>query len=140
MMYTTVEHHLDSTDWIAAPPPPKHYQSESQDKGVKYDQGKPKMDLIPPNALLAVGAVFEFGAKKYAERNWEKGLTSGQLQGAALRHIIQWGSGQDLDEESKLNHLAHACCCLLMLIELSQCANFVDTRTKLRITHDNANR
>jgi len=66
MMYTTVEHHLDSTDWIAAPPPPKHYQSESQDKGVKYDQGKPKMDLIPPNALLAVGAVFEFGAKKYA--------------------------------------------------------------------------
>ena len=29
--------------------------------GLKYDAGKPRLDLIPPEAILAIGNVMTFG-------------------------------------------------------------------------------
>ena len=40
-----------------------------------------------------------------------------RLLSAAMRHQIAWNEGTDLDEESNLNHLAHACANMLMLLE-----------------------
>ena len=82
----------------------------------KHDAGKPRLDLLPFDALEQVGAVLDYGAKKYAARNWEKGLAWGRLLGAALRHLGAWARGANLDAESGLPHLAHAACCVLMLL------------------------
>ena len=87
--------------------------------GRKDDQGKPRVDLIPPRALLAMGEVLGHGAAKYGADNW-KGLENGsrRLYGAALRHLLAWGMGERADPESGLPHLAHALTCLALMMEL----------------------
>lgn len=83
---------------------------------VKHDGGKPRMDLVPADALLVVGDVMAVGAAKYGDRNWERGLDYGRLYAAAQRHLLAWHAGDDLDPETGRSHLAHAVCCTLMLL------------------------
>lgn len=75
---------------------------------VKLDAGKPRMDLIAPEALQALGSVLAFGANKYADRNWEKGMSWGRVYSALQRHLNAWAAGEDLDPESGMPHLWHA--------------------------------
>ncbi len=82
---------------------------------IKYDSGKPRLDLIPLESLSGVAAVFEYGANKYSKDNWKNGLEYSRLLGATLRHLAAWQSGQDLDEESGLSHLDHAITSLLFI-------------------------
>lgn len=98
------------------------------DGGLKFDGGKPRMDLLPMDALEGIATVLGFGAKKYGDRNWEKGIAWGRLAGAALRHLGAWMMGKDLDDESKLPHLHHFGCCALMLIALVLRKQGEDTR------------
>ena len=88
--------------------------------GVKHDAGKPAWNLLPFDALNDVAAVLEYGRNKYASRNWEKGMAWGRLLGAALRHLSAWAQGTERDAESGLPHLAHAACCVLMLLALTK--------------------
>jgi hypothetical protein len=87
--------------------------------GVKYDGEKPRMELLPPRSLKEVSKVLTFGAKKYAPDNWKKldNLRTRYLAGA-LRHItdemIQEGHK---DEESGIDGIAHAICCLMFILE-----------------------
>lgn len=83
--------------------------------GVKFDGGKPRWDLLPPDALDDVAKVLTYGAAKYAPRNWEKGMDWGRLIAAQMRHLAAFQSGEDVDPESGLHHLAHASCCALMV-------------------------
>ncbi len=86
-------------------------------EGVKHDDGKLRFDLLPPHALEQVVKVLTFGAGKYGDRNWERGMNWSRLFGALNRHMWAWFSGQDKDSETGLSHLAHAACCSLMLLE-----------------------
>jgi hypothetical protein len=85
-------------------------------EGRKDDDGKLPWHLLPFDALEEVAKVLRFGAKKYAPRNWEKGMAWHRLARGALGHVISWFGGQDNDEESGLSHLAHAACCVLFLL------------------------
>lgn len=38
----------------------------SDTAGLKYDSGKPRLDLVPPEAVMALGYVLTYGAEKYA--------------------------------------------------------------------------
>lgn len=76
-------------------------------EGRKDDVGKPRMDLIPPEVPYALGRVLEFGAHKYADRNWEKGFAWGRSVAALKRHLAAWEAGQDIDPESGMPHLWH---------------------------------
>lgn len=89
-------------------------------KGVKMDSGKPMMSLIPPHAEKVVAEVLTFGAEKYAPDNWRKVPDAERRYlDAAMRHLNAYRSGDQLDDESGLHHLAHAACCMLFLLELS---------------------
>lgn len=88
--------------------------------GVKYDNGKPRLGLIPRSALEAEATVLGFGADKYGVYNWRKGMDWMRLVDAALRHIYAFADGETFDPESGEHHLAHARCCLGFLIEYSQ--------------------
>lgn len=88
-----------------------------EDEGVKADDGKDRWDLLPVLALSSVVDVLSFGAKKYGDRNWEKGMGYSRLYGALLRHAVAWWNGQTFDKETGHHHLAHAACCCLFLIE-----------------------
>lgn len=82
----------------------------------KYDEGKPRWDLLPPEGLSAVARIFTYGAAKYADRNWESGIKYGRVFAAAMRHLWAWWSGQRTDGESGEPHLAHAATCILFLL------------------------
>ena len=75
---------------------------------VRYDAGKPRMDLIPPEALVRYGEVLAMGAAKYSERNWELGMDYGRCVASLLRHTAAFMAGEDIDPESGLPHMAHA--------------------------------
>ncbi|WP_273721794.1 dATP/dGTP diphosphohydrolase domain-containing protein [Bartonella sp. ML71XJBT] len=91
--------------------------SKNANEAHKNDDGKPRVDLIPPLALMEIGRVLEFGAKKYGANNWRNGMHWSRFHGAALRHLLAWFGGESKDAESDLSHLAHAACCLLFLME-----------------------
>lgn len=93
--------------------------------GHKDDTGKAPFHLIPPEFLFALAAILEFGAKKYAERNWEKGISYSRLFSALMRHMWAWWGGKGptstnfglgtLDEETKYSHLWHAGFCIMAM-------------------------
>jgi hypothetical protein len=76
--------------------------------GIRFSAGKPRFDLIPVEALEEWAKVCEYGARKYADRNWEKGMPWGEIFRAILSHAFKFWRGQRYDEESGLHHLAHA--------------------------------
>jgi len=85
----------------------------------KDDLGKPRLDLVPPMALLEVAKVMTYGASKYQVGNWAKdGSTYNRYYAACMRHMLQWQSGENLDCETDLNHIAHAASNLLFLLAL----------------------
>ena len=44
-------------------------------KGAKkFDQNKMRLDLVPTTAIEDIANVLTFGANKYGDRNWEKGM------------------------------------------------------------------
>lgn len=96
--------------------------------GLKYDKGKIRLGLMPPLAESQIAAVFTYGADKYDAWNWAKGIASERLLSAALRHIAQFRLGFDTDQESGLHHLAHAGCCIMMLLETNLLALSQDDR------------
>lgn len=96
--------------------------------GVKYDTEKIRMDLNPQDALMATAAVFSYGAKKYDEWNWAKGMRAGRLTAAMQRHLAAFSLGEDVDEESNLPHLWHLGCCALMLIGCDLRGALIDDR------------
>ena len=89
--------------------------------GKKYDADKPMMNLMPASAELEVAKVLTFGAKKYGAENWRRVENADdRYMAAAMRHINAARRGEVLDDESGLNHLAHAACCLMFILELAQ--------------------
>lgn len=88
---------------------------EKTSVGLKYDQGKLRHDLIPVETRNALARVLTYGAKKYEDNNWRKGVAYSRLLGAAYRHLALFEAGVDLDEESGLRHIDHALCNLSFL-------------------------
>lgn len=86
-----------------------------QATGVKKDEGKPRWELLPFDAIEGVVEILTFGAKKYDARNWEKGIVYGRVFGATMRHLTAWWRGEDKDKESGRSHLEHAMCELMFL-------------------------
>lgn len=87
--------------------------------GLKFDAGKPRMDLLDPLAIEQLALVLEFGAHKYAAHNWRKGLSKSRLIAASLRHLFAYLRGEDHDPETGLPHPAHAMCCCMFLLGLA---------------------
>ncbi len=66
-------------------------------------EGKGRFDLVSPFALMRLARWYEAGARKYSERNWEKGIPFSRCLDSALRHLIKYQMGMR-DED----HLAAA--------------------------------
>lgn len=91
-------------------------EKENVVQGTKNDLGKDRWDLAPWDAIRLVIKVLNFGALKYQDRNWEKGINYSRIFGAVQRHLTAWWGGEDRDPESGILHLAHAACGILFLI------------------------
>lgn len=72
---------------------------------LRKDDGKSRVDLIPPEAIEALGHLYRVGAAKYAARGWEAGMDWGRCLGAMLRHTYKWMKGEDYDPETGAHHM-----------------------------------
>lgn len=99
--------------------------------GMKYDGGKPRMDLLLsgcPNALEQVSQILTFGAQKYAAHSWQTvPQCEDRYLAALLRHLTAHGKGEINDPESGMSHLAHAACNALFILELEARKCTLDT-------------
>jgi hypothetical protein len=99
-------------------------------EGLKFDTGKPPMELLDAYAIEELVKVLDFGSKKYAAHNWRKGLTLTRLLGAALRHLFSYLRGEDVDPETGLSHAAHAMCCCMFILWTAKERPDLDDRWK----------
>lgn len=83
-------------------------EQQKQEPGLRYDEGKARYDLIPPDALNALAMVYTVGAKKYSDRNWEKGMSWGRCFGSLMRHSWAFWRGEAIDQETGCHHMALA--------------------------------
>lgn len=82
-------------------------------------KSKPRISLIPPRALLEVAKAFTDGERKYGMHDYQRAEVSAQeYLDAAGRHWNALLQGEDLAQDSKLNHAAHAAACFLIYLEL----------------------
>jgi hypothetical protein len=56
-----------------------------------------RFDLIPAQPLWDLAEHFGKGARKYADRNWERGYKWSLSFTALLRHLWSWWMGEDYD-------------------------------------------
>lgn len=77
--------------------------------GAKKDlKGKPRFDLIPPEALKSLAEVYALGAEKYEDRNWEKGIPFSVALGALKRHLNAFELGDMINTaDGTHEHIAH---------------------------------
>lgn len=85
-------------------------------EGTKHDVGKDPWHLLPWDSLRCITKVFLFGAGKYSERNWEKGMDWDRNYRACIEHLSSWFQTGEPDPESGYSHLWHAGACILFLI------------------------
>jgi hypothetical protein len=98
--------------------------------GIKHDNGKPRISLIPREALEGAAKALTFGANKYNAHNFKKGIEYSRLVDAVMRHLIAWIDGEDNDLESGLSHLDHALASLSMLKYMEVNKTEMDDRYK----------
>lgn len=75
--------------------------------GMKFDGGKIRYELLPPEVLFHLAAIYTFGALKYKDDNWKTikdGLKRGV--GSLIRHVEAYRRGEYLDPDSGVPHLA----------------------------------
>jgi len=78
--------------------------------GTKYDQDKPRVELLDAEWLEEVGWVLTHGAKVHSDHNWRAGIKLSRIIGAILRHSFAILRGEDIDPDSGRSHAAHLSC------------------------------
>lgn len=95
--------------------------------GVK----KPSAQFIPPVAIIEESVVMALGAAKYGAFNWQDDpVDATTYYSAAIRHLLQWFSGEDVDPESGASHLAHVRACMGIILDAQAAGNLIDDRPK----------
>lgn len=73
------------------------------DRTAKYDDDKLRMELLPPEVLIALSAVMTHGAEKYEDEGW-KNVERERYIGALYRHLTKIQLGEVMDPDSGLPH------------------------------------
>lgn len=107
----------------------------SQEKALRYNQGKPKWSLVDFKSLEPLVKVMEYGAHKYStfsdgvktykgseisekdsvsltlidsgKENWKKGLDKKEVLESLTRHLFALMDGEEFDRESGCSHIGH---------------------------------
>lgn len=101
------------------------YNDDCKDSGIRQEfdtgavrdtqEGKGRFDLISPIGERRLARRYEQGAKKYGDRNWQKGIPISRCLGSAKRHISQYFAG-DTSED----HLAAAAWNLFTAMDMEE--------------------
>jgi hypothetical protein len=104
--------------------------TEVKTEGIKHDNEKPDLSLLPREFLDEVAKAMMYGEKKYGRYNFTGGMAWHRIISACLRHVTAFAGGEDNDQESGVSHLGHAGACILMLCVYFKRNLGTDTREK----------
>lgn len=91
-------------DLLGLDPLDKEVRTVSSTGGEK-GQKLARFDLIPVGPLTELAKHYGRGARKYADRNWEKGYEWSKNYAALQRHLFAFWDGEDIDEETGTPHI-----------------------------------
>lgn len=115
----------------------------SSSPGVKFDNDKIPYHLVSPYFIECVALILQKGAAKYAERNWEKGLSWSRCFRATLGHLFDWWMGREIDDGpggTGLPHLWCAACNIMFLIHYSKFNKEFDDRPRYAVKEEEITR
>jgi len=92
---------------------------ESKTGALREALGTPYMRQVPLEGIAAGAAALEYGALKYADRNWEKGLPWQQMIDSLKRHIDDFERRKDYDDGPTGSGLPHVCMIMAGALMLS---------------------
>ena len=86
---------------------------------AKHDADKPRLDLVPPGIIEAVGAIRTYGTEKYKDPdNWRL-VEPHRYTAALMRHLCGFlRNPKGKDKESGYPHLWHMACNVAFLVEM----------------------
>lgn len=85
--------------------------------GAMKAENDERYDLIPVEPLRLLARHYGVGAKKYADRNWEKGIEWHKNFASANRHMQAFWGGEDIDAETGTPHVISAAWHMFALAE-----------------------
>jgi len=83
---------------------------DSTDRAMRFNTGKPQWSLVHFKSLEPMIRVLEFGALKYAPKNWQKPMPLDQILESMQRHLASIFDGEEVDSESGISHMGHIMC------------------------------
>lgn len=86
-------------------------------KGSRFNDEKTRFDLIPEFANEQFAKVLTYGARKYSDNNWKRGMPFTVILASLERHLQAFKRGEDYDPETGLLHTAHIMCNSAFLTE-----------------------
>lgn len=113
--YSDVKHKTRTTE--SSQDVPKHASTKTG--AVREALGIPYTRHIPLEAVAAAAASLEYGAQKYSDRNWEKGLPWQQMIDSLKRHIEDFERGHDYDDGEDGSDLHQVCMIMASAMMLS---------------------
>ncbi len=90
---------------------------------------KVPMHCISPRVLMEVSLAMMEGGRKYGTYNYRAmGVKASVYYDAAMRHMMDWFEGTDIDADSGLHHLVKAIASLIVLRDGIIMGNYEDDR------------
>jgi hypothetical protein len=111
-------------------PPPVSTGNHVDGGGLRHNEGKIPVQLVPTSAITGIAKVLEAGMLKYPKDNWRRGMAWTTVYASLMRHLLKWMDGEDIDSETKCKHLDHVLCNAAFLAEYSETCPELDDRYK----------
>lgn len=73
-------------------------------RGLRFNQGKTRVDLLPPDAIMGLANLMTVNELKYPDRNWEKGMPFSDVLASLERHMLALKAGEDIDPTDGQHH------------------------------------
>jgi hypothetical protein len=85
-------------------------QIKDPTKAARFNEGKPQWSYVHFKSLEPMVRVLEFGAIKYAPKNWMKPMDTTKILESMQRHLAALFDGEECDPETGLSHMGHIQC------------------------------
>lgn len=85
------------------------------EESLRYNTGKTQTRELDPKFLLGIGEVLTKSRDKYPEMNWSQPTKFSTPYESAMRHLMAFWSGEDVDAESGKHHLLHVATNIMFL-------------------------
>jgi hypothetical protein len=90
---------------------------------------KAPLSTVPANVIAEIGVAMLEGSRKYGRHNYRaSGVRASVYYDAAMRHLMAWWEGEDLDPDSGLSHVTKLLACMTVLRDAMHQGMLTDDR------------